>query len=253
MKTIFANIKKMNILETIISLDVLLFVFAKILVALKVFSFLSVALPFTVNDFKARFWTLLTYGFFHISFVDLFVNMLMLFYFGSIFLDFASPKKFKQIFITAVIFGGIFFLGSYQLLPDAYVVKTPLLGASAGLMGIVTYISLRMPQYQIKIRFIGYIKLIHILIFFLVLNLLQLPLGNPGGYFAHLGGLAIGFMFFVVDKHYATKNTITYKNTHKKQSNSSEIDAILDKIRQSGYESLSDEEKAFLFKQSDKH
>ncbi len=256
MQKLINKIKKFNALESIISIEVALFLIAQLLYAVKVFSFSTVALPYTFEAWFGKIWTIISYGFFHFSFIDLFFNMLLLFYFGSIFLDYASSKKFWQLFLSGIIAGGIFFLLSYYWLPDAYVTKSPLLGASAGLMAIMTYISMKMPHYQIKIRFVGYIKLIHILIFFIAFNLLQLPLGNPGGYFAHLGGLAIGFLFFAIEKSFNKPKSIFDKKPFNKQEyipKNTKIDMLLDKIRQSGYESLSKEEKDYLFRQSDKN
>jgi membrane associated rhomboid family serine protease len=257
MKELIDKIKKFNALEIIISIEVVLFLLTQILYALKLFSLTSVALPYTFDTWLTKPWTIITYGFFHQSFIDLFFNMLLLFYFGSIFLDFDKPKKFYQIFTSGIISGGLFFLLSYRWLPSSYVNITPLLGVSAGLMAIMTYISMKMPQYQINIRFIGYVKLIHILIFFVAFNLLQLPLGNPGGYFAHLGGLAIGFIFFVIEKNLNKPKSIFDKNYKSKKDKylpkNTKINFLLDKIRQSGYESLSEEEKEYLFRQSDKN
>ena len=256
MKKLIYKIKKFNALEIVISVEVSLFLLTKILYALKIFRLTSVALPYTFSAWLSKPLTILSYGFFHEWFIDLFFNMLILFYFGSIFLDFASSKKFWQIFISGIIAGGLFFLLSYQWLPSAYITKSPLLGASAGLMAIMTYISMKIPHYQINIRFVGFIKLIHILIFFIAFNLLQLPLGNTGGYFAHLGGLALGLTFFVIEE----LNTKPKSIFDKQETNKSEhlpkqtkIDILLDKIRQSGYESLTEKEKAYLFRQSDKN
>ena len=256
MEKLIDKIKKFNALESIISIEVALFLVAKLLYTFKVFSFSTVALPYTFDAWRNKIWTIITYGFFHYSFIDLFFNMLLLFYFGSIFLDYASSKKFWQIFITGIIGGGLFFMLSFQWLPDLYVNRVPLLGASAGLMAIMTYISMKMPHFQIKIRFVGFVKLIHILIFFIAFNLIQLPLGNPGGYFAHLGGLAIGFLFFSLEKSMQKPKNIFDKKTFNKSEylpKQTKIDMLLDKIRQSGYESLTQEEKDFLFRQSDKN
>ncbi len=251
---IIKRIKKADVLEISISLLILLFIFSKIFFSFHLFSLKWIALSFNNTTAFAHFWTLITYGFFHQNLIDLFLNIVLLFYFGRIFLDFASPKKFTQLFLLGILAGGLLFIGSYQWFPDMYVSKNYLIGASAGIMAIMTYISMLTPHYQIKIRFVGYIKLMHLLLFFIAFNLLQIPLGNPGGYFAHLGGLAIGFIFYVLDyKILPEKNIAKPKTFDKKpQRRKQRIDLLLDKINQSGYESLTEEEKAFLFKQSKK-
>jgi len=255
-KEIIRKIKQAGSLEIIIGLNVLLFLFAEIFKAFGWFSLRWVALPVEYNKFLQKFWTLLTYGFFHQDFISLFFNMLLLFYFGSILLDFKSEKKLSFLYLYGVIFGGIFFLGSYYFFPEMFVKENSLLGASAGMMAVMTYTALLLPSYQIKIRFLGYFKLMHILIFFIVLNLLQIPLGNPGGYFAHFGGMAIALFLFYVDKQ--RKKANLHKDIFSTGGSSQplrrreRIDAILDKINRSGYESLTQAEKDELFRQSKK-
>ena len=251
MKNIIRYIKTQDQLNLLIFINLLMYLFSQILMALKFFSLRWVALPYSIEQFFSKWWTIITYGFFHQGFLALLFNMILLYYFGRIFLDFDTERKFFEIYFTGIISGGLFFVLSYQLFPGFYIIKAPLLGASAGVMAIITYISLKLPHYQIKIRFLGFFKLIHLLIFLVLFNLLQIPLGNPGGFFAHLGGLSAGFVFFLLylqqRKKTISKPNIFSINKPKKERN---IDTILDKISRSGYESLTDEEKEELFKQS---
>ena len=245
--------KQQDQLNLLIIINLLLYLFTQILIALKWFSLIWVALPYDWNILVSKWWTALTYGLFHQGFIALLFNMLLLYYFGRILLDFDSPKKFWGIYFSGILLGAVFFLASYQLFPDFYVIKAPLLGASAGVMAVITYISMKLPHYQIKIRFLGFFKLMHILIFLVLFNLLQIPLGNPGGYFAHLGGLSAGFIFFLINlkqKEKAIKKPSIFSITKSKKER--KLDDILDKISRSGYESLTDEEKEELFKQSKK-
>ena len=245
--------KQQDNLNLLIVINLLLYLCSQILVALKWFALRWVALPYDLNDLTSKWWTIITYGFFHQGFIALFFNMILLYYFGRILLDFETPKKFLSIYFSGILLGALFFVTSYRLFPGFYVIKAPLLGASAGVMAVITYISLKLPHYQIKIRFLGFFKLMHLLIFLVLFNLLQIPLGNPGGYFAHLGGLSAGFIFFLINlkqkEKSVTKPSIFSITKPKKERN---IDAILDKISRSGYESLTDEEKEELFKQSEK-
>ena len=246
-------IKQQDQLNLLIISNLLLYLFAQILISFKWFSLVWIALPYNLSEVSSKWWTVLTYGFFHQGFIALLFNMILLYYFGRILLDFDSTKKFLSIYLFGIILGGVFFLLSYRFFPDFYVIKAPLLGASAGVMAIITYISLKLPQYQIKIRFLGFFKLLHILIFIVLFNLLQIPLGNPGGYFAHLGGLSAGFIIFLINirqkEKSVSKPSVFSISKPKKER---KIDDILDKISRSGYESLTDEEKEELFKQSKK-
>ncbi len=240
-------------LNLLIGANVLLFIIAQILIAFKLFRLSWVALPENIAEFSTGWWKLFTYGFFHQGFIALFFNMLLLFYFGRILLDFSSQKKIIQLYFSGIITGGIFFLLSAYFFPHMYIIKNPILGASAGVMAIMTYTALRLPHYMIKIRFLGYFKLIHLLIFFIAFNLLQIPLGNPGGYFAHLGGLTVGFLFFLGEKYNVQQKKSPYNiKSENKQRKKERINQILDKISQSGYESLTQAEKEELFKQSQK-
>ncbi len=246
-------LKNADYLDWLIGLNIIFFLLAQLFKAFGWFSFKYVALAYDSQNFNREFWHLLTYGFFHYGFIALFFNMLLLFYFGSILLDFTSNKKLLLLYITGVISGGLFFWLSYIFFQDMYVIKSPLLGASAGIMAVMTYIALLLPHYQIKIRFLGYFKLSYVLIFFILFNLLQIPLGNPGGYFAHLGGLAAGFIIYIWDKYFEKKNTTSiYQINRPVKKEKERLDEILDKINKSGYESLSKEEKEELFRQSKK-
>ena len=113
-------------------------------------------------------------------------------------------------------------------------------------IGIATYI----PHYQIKIKFVGFVKIWVLVGIFLLLDLIQIPVDNAGGHLAHLGGALYGYVAIlnlkgVFSKFFNIKITFT-----KKDKNQKKIDIILNKIAQSGYGALSKEEKAFLFKHS---
>jgi len=250
-KKISNYLKHQDWLSLVIGGNLLIFLTSQIFIAFNWFSLRQVALQ---PDFdRYHWWQILTYGLFHQGLLAVFFNMLLLFYFGRILLDFKSEKKFLILYISGIILGGVFFVVSNKLFHNFYVEKTPLLGASAGVMAVITYISMLLPHYQIKIRFLGYFKLIYLLIFLIIFNLLQIPLGNPGGYFAHLGGLIAGFLLFIFDKIISEKPKKDIFDVPKsQQSNSHRIDTILEKISRSGYDSLTQAEKEELFKQSQK-
>jgi len=244
-------IKQQDSLNLLIVSNLVLYLFSQILIAIKWFSLSWIALPYDWHYLLSKWWTPVTYGFFHQDFIALFFNMLLLFYFGRILLDFETPKKLLIIYFFGVLSGGGFFVISYRLFPDFYIIKAPLLGASAGIMAVVTYTALKLPHYLIKIRFLGFFKLMYILIFLVLFNLLQIPLGNPGGYFAHLGGLSAGFLFFLWDLRQKEKNISTSILSISKPKKEKNIDVILDKINRSGYESLTQAEKEELFRHSE--
>ena len=248
LKKLILKAKEQNPVDLLIGVLIGLYFISFLFFSFKIFKFNWVALPYQFSHFKSHPWTLLSYAFFHARFVSLIFNLILLFYFGNLFLSFENEKKFWKIFFSGVIIGGLAFLVSYYALPDFYIQKGALLGASAGIMAIITYMAIKYPNYPLQIRFLGHFKLIYILIFFLVFNLLQIPLGNPGGYFAHLGGVLAGVLWILLDK-VKNKERLNSDFLTEDTGKNYKVNKILEKINSSGYESLTDEEKEFLFKQ----
>ncbi len=239
------QILKKNPVELLIGVFILLYFLSFLFYSFRIFKFSWVALPYQSSQFLSHPWTIITYSFFHARFVSLIFNLILLFYFGNIFLSFENPKKFWKVFVSGILLGGLFFLLSYKAFPHFYIQKGALLGASAGIMAVITYISLKLPNYPLQIRFIGRFKLVYIFLFFLLFNLLQIPLGNPGGYFAHIGGVLAGLICFGLDKiKKKSPKSVLKEETGKNYK----VNKILEKINSSGYESLTEEEKEYLFR-----
>lgn len=220
------------------------------------------------NDFTTKPWTIITYGFLHSGFFHILFNLLFLYYIGNIFLDFFSKKQFLVYYFLGIIFGGILYILSYNYLPALKHEQTILVGASAGVIAILTGIASYIPNYALHFRFIGSIKLIYIAIAFVLLDVIQIPVANAGGHLAHLGGAVIGFVLtkyfnqgknaivfienlFLPKKDKPLKTVYKNKTTSKSPTpleHQKKIDTILDKISKSGYDTLTKEEKDFLFK-----
>lgn len=278
---LYQNFTSRNIVEKIIAINIVLFVLTYL------FNTLSFLFNIDQNlivewfslqpDFEMllyRPWTILSYGFLHIGFFHIVFNLLFLFYFGNLFLDFFNPRQFMVYYLLGIIAGGLIYMLAYNYLPALKTQQTVLVGASAGVTAIVIGISSHIPQYSLHFRFIGKIKLLYIAIGMVVLDLVQIPAGNAGGHLAHLGGALLGFLmtsyfgqgtlliswlehlFTPKDK---TPLKTVYRNkkeTPQRKSNKNhdqaKIDSILDKISKSGYNTLSKEEKDFLFNQGKK-
>ena len=209
-------------------------------------------------------WSLITYGFLHGSFSHLFWNMIMLFYFGNILVNYFGDKRLLNVFFNGILFGGIIYIISYNLFPVFTGVSSKMIGSSAGVMAILFYITSYNPNHTIRFFFLN-IKLLYIAIFLLLMDIIQIPVENSGGHIAHLGGALIGFLMFRsfkgIDFVDIYTNLSTKKNNKKIKRNNTfsgsnfdqkKIDSILDKISESGYESLTKEEKNYLFKASNK-
>lgn len=216
-------------------------------------------------------WSLVSYGFLHHGFLHILFNCLVLHFFGRLFLEYFSEKQALNFYVLGTLFGGIAYLVSYSYFPLFEGKVHTMVGASAGITAIVIGIATYIPNYQLQLRFIGYVKVWQLAGAFILFDLISLAGGNGGGHIAHLGGALFGYMYVskasnkqmnfsswfyklfsnrkkpLQTVYKSTKKTDTKKSTDNKQA---KIDSILDKISKTGYETLTKEEKEFLFKQS---
>lgn len=242
-------------------------------VAFNYFDF--VALPSNTTEFLAKPWTLITFNFFHATIFHLIFNLLVLHFSGRLFNTYFTDKQLFGVYLLGGICSGLTFVSMYFILGKT----SSLVGASGAIMALLIATATYAPFMLLRIPLIGIVKLWHIAFVILVIDLIQLPLENTGGHIAHLGGAFFGFVYikFLISGTDLTKpisalldvlanafkptKKIPFKkvhrNTTKKTVNSfqqnkdftqKQIDEILDKISKSGYDSLTKEEKEFLFK-----
>ncbi|MFT7901041.1 rhomboid family intramembrane serine protease [Tenacibaculum ascidiaceicola] len=231
------------------------------------------ALPANFDDFLTKPWTIITYGFLHTSFLHILFNLIALFYIGHLFKQYFTSKQLLSFYLLGTLFGGIVFIASYNFFPvfAEEIDINVLLGASAGISAIFIGIATYIPNYELKFPLIGFVKLWVLACIWIAIDIIQIPAGNAGGHLAHLGGALLGFfyvrnasnkeldIFKSVNKLFSKKERklkTVYKSGNKtpkpnvdKTRNQEEVDAILDKISKSGYDTLSKSEKEFLFKQ----
>lgn len=238
-------------------------------------------LPKDFFDFITQPWSLVTYSFFHGGLWHLFWNMLLLYFSARIFLNLFGSRKFISVYFLGVILGGLTFLLSYNVFPAFMGVQTALIGASAGVTAVLIFICAYIPNQEVRL-FVFNLKLWYIGAFFVLIDLVQIPVsGNAGGHLAHLGGALLGYIYarqltkgrdigegfskfldglgtmFKKREKKAPLRTVYRKKAQgdrkpnrdfDKEAKQRKIDSILDKISKSGYESLSKAEKDFLFK-----
>lgn len=275
---------KLSIAEKLIVINVLIFIVSGLLQALFSASPNTVMgwfqLPKDFGDFIMQPWSLVTYSFFHSGIGHIFWNMLMLWFASRIFLNLFDAQRFLTVYFLGVIVGGLFFLLSYNIFPALLHTNTALIGASAGVTAVLLFVCSYIPNQDVRV-FIVNVKLWHVGVFFVLIDLIQIPYGgNIGGRLAHLGGALIGYIYarqllngndigagfsrliegfqnIFKPKEKKPKFKKVYKNesargttgsNYDKAARQKKIDAILDKISKSGYESLSKGEKDFLFK-----
>ena len=223
-----------------------------------------------LNDLIIRPWTKITYSFVHVGFFHLFWNMLLLYYISRMILNLFSPSTFINVYFLGVIVGGILFLFSYSFFPVFKGDFSSMGGSSAGVMAAIIFMCAYSPENEIRLFFFD-IKLKYIGVLFFVFDIIQIPYGNSGGHIAHIGGAILGFFyarnlingrdigsgfenlwkFFLKKRRKKATNKLfqdinKIKKKPEKSYKQKSIDAILDKISKSGYESLSDKEKDFL-------
>ena len=229
------------------------------------------------NDFASLLmkpWTIITYGFLHADFLHLLINLITLYFIGNLFIDYFTQKQLLHFYLLGTFFGGMLFVISQNYFPLFEGKSSILVGASAGISAIFIGITTHIPNYQLKVRFIGFVKLWYFAAIWVGLDILAVSGGNAGGHFAHLGGALFGFLYVnkatnkdlniwkKVSEMFASKKKplkTVYKSPKRKRKPSDnpsltqqQVDGILDKISKSGYDTLTKTEKEFLFKQGRK-
>ena len=278
-RLILINLAVFLILKVI---SVFLFLFQQADLANQLINYL--ALPADLPSLARRPWTIISYMFLHYNFFHILFNMLWLYWFGKIFLIYLDQKKLLSIYLLGGLTGGALYVLAYNLFP-AFAGVLPhsvALGASAAVLAIVMTIAFYAPDYKINLMFIGPVKIQHIALVTIAIDLLSIQSGNAGGHIAHLGGVLFGITYASqirkgkdMTKGFnrfmdsiaswfkpKPKLHVKYKRSSKvetdieyntrKVDEQKEIDRILEKISKSGYGALTKQEKELLFKSSKK-
>ena len=245
-------------------------------------------LPAWMEIFFYQPWSILTYMFMHADIFHLLFNMLWLYWFGQLFLYFYSERSFCGLYFFGGLCGGALYMLFYNIFPyfNQAVYTSYLLGASASVLAITVATAVKEPDFRVRLLFFGNVRLKYIALIMVGIDLLMMTSGNAGGHIAHLGGAFGGLWFalsmrrghdvtkwinFLIDKivnlfswiskrpqkrpkmkvHYNSREK-DYDYNARKKAQSEEIDRILDKLKKSGYGSLTTDEKKSLFDASRK-
>jgi membrane associated rhomboid family serine protease len=235
------------------------------------FSNTYLSLPSNLHDLLFRFWTPITYMFMHAGVFHILFNMLWLYWFGQIFEEFLGKKRTIGLYLLGGLAGGILFVIAFNLLPLFSYVKqvSQVVGASASVMAVVVAAATVVPNYTINLMIIGPVKIKWIALFYVAVDFLSTTGPNAGGQIAHLGGALIGFIYVKqlqrgndwiagiagIKDIFKRKSKLKVVSTNRDKNlavkpRQEEIDAILDKISQNGYDSLNKHEKEILFRAS---
>ena len=288
--SIFKELKQQyfigGVVEKLIYWNVLLFAIPYVLVG--ILSLFSIKLDFITyislssNSLELLWkpWSLFTYSFFHSDFLHILFNLIIFHFVSRFFLTFFTQKQLLSLYLLGGAFAGLVYITSY-LIFSALQDNQLLIGASGAVMAILFAVATFSPNMQIRLLLIGNVKMWHIAVFYLIVDLISLSSNNVGGHLAHLGGALFGYLFSLqikkgidITKSFTSfmdyvvnlfkprkskpfkmvhKNKASNQITNKKvvnnlSSSQKQIDTILDKISKSGYDSLTKVEKDFLFR-----
>jgi len=240
-----------------------------------------ISVPSALKSLLIKPWTLITYMFVHKDIWHILFNMLWLYWFGRIFLEYLDQRKLVAVYLLGGISGALVYILSFNIFPafSSVVSESVAIGASASVMAIVVSIAAYVPDYTVNLLLLGRIKIKYMALAIFVMTSIMDFSVNSGGKIAHIGGAFFGYFYILNLKqgHDIGKGfnriidfIVTFltprkklKVTHRKVASEYEynkikaedrkkIDHILDKISKGGYDSLTKEEKETLFKESQK-
>ena len=237
-----------------------------------------VSLPSDLGELLVMPWTLLTYMFSQYEIFHTLFNMLWLYWFGSIFCQLTFPKRLLPVYIYGGLAGALLFLVAFNTLPLFVHTTATLIGSSASVLAVVCATAMIAPDYRVNLLFLGGVSIKWIAIVTVAIDFLSLTGGNFGGHIAHLGGALMGVVYALALRRgtdlAAPLNRLCDKianllkprpkivqqpkqkrgkNVKKETASMDEIDTILDKIKKSGYTSLTPEERSKLFSAGQKY
>lgn len=236
-----------------------------------------VSLSSNPMDLLWKPWSIVSYAFFHSDFFHIFFNLIILNFSSQLFLTFFNQKQLLGLYLLAAVFSGVVFVFSFYLMN----IISPIVGASGAIMAILVATTTYQPLMNVRLLLVGNVRLWHVTVVILLLDLMQIQSDNSGGHIAHLAGAFFGFIFIKLIQNgtdlskivsnlfdffvnlFTKSQSTPFKKVHRnykkptvnaaskivtKNKTQQQIDEILDKISSSGYDCLTKEEKEFLFK-----
>ena len=154
-----------------------------------------IEVPSVLHVLPYRVWTLFTYMFVHYDLWHILFNMMWLYWFGTIFMQYFSQKHLSVLYVLGGLAGAALYLVSYNVFPYFAGKEGLMCGASASIMAIVFATTLRVPNYKINLMFVGAVSLKYIALVTILIDFLSMTSSNAGGHFAHIGGALMGVIF----------------------------------------------------------
>lgn len=236
---------------------------------------LYLSMPLAFFEFIKKPWTLVSYMFMHAGPLHIIFNMLWFYWFAKIFELYLGDKKIWAVYFWGGLVGGILALLLVNIMPGFRDNAGLMVGASGAVLAVVFAAATINPDHMVNLLFIGEVRIKYIAVVSLLIDLVSMRYGNTGGYICHLGGAIMGYTYITLLRNgtelpsptTAIANLFKRKPqvrlSHKSETKLSHkkaptddiqerLDAILDKISRSGYDSLTKEERDFLFQYSNK-
>jgi membrane associated rhomboid family serine protease len=248
----------------------------------------QLALPAVLSTLAYKPWTVVTYFFTHEEVFHILFNMLFLYWFGRLVDEYLGNRRLINLYFLGGLVGGLAYVALYNLVPyfENRLFSATMLGASGAVYAVVMGAATLLPNYTFHLLFLGPVRIKWIALFYLVISFAGVPGPNAGGNIAHIGGALLGFLYIKMLRRgvdlgspfdatsdwirglFVQKPRPSVKVTYRSQSkptystytatsdgvpDEDEVDAILDKISKSGYESLTREEKQKLFRASQRN
>lgn len=268
--------RQSSTLMKIVWVNVAVFVLLRLIAIVFVFSgrpdyidmmLAQVELPSSPAVFLTRPWTLVTYMFAQYDLLHVVFNMLWLYWFGTMFTMTASSRRLLTLYLCGGLAGAVLFMLGYMVLPMFHSSYGSLIGSSASVIAVVTAVAILMPRFKMHLLLIGSVSVKWIAIVTIVLVLVGVTGSNAGGEIAHIGGVIAGVLYglWIKRGHEFSFHRPAWRRAPAdapapSQSSDSglsaderaQLDAILDKIKKSGYTSLTPSERERLFSVSRK-
>lgn len=231
-----------------------------------------IAMPLNAIEFAHKPYTILSYQFIHIDTIHLLSNMVFMYFFGSILESYLGNKKTLSLYLFGGIVGGCCSMLICTFIPNSDS-SLPLIGASASIAAIAVAAAAAHPRHIVRMMLFGEVPLYILVLIFLLINIISVTsFLNLSASLSHLGGAAFGYFFMYQAKKGNDLSTwltkllaglknlfskqklkVSHLNLHKKEDTlnhrkgNEKIELILTKIKRSGYDSLTKDEKDYLF------
>ena len=232
-----------------VAINVVVFAALRIAVAVSDAGVLRlVEMPSRLEVVASRPWTVLTYMVAQYDVIHLLVNMVWLWCFGRFLCDVMAPRRFAALYVAGGLGGAVVFAAACGVLPSLAGVNHWLIGSSASVVAVVAATAIMMPYLEVNLFMIGPLQMRWVAWITIALDLTGLFGAHPGSHFAHLGGLAAGVIFALWMRRAPRRAPRPATVTDDRRR----LDELLDKVRQSGFASLSIQERRELMQLSER-